>query len=170
MKAKNLLAMALVLLSAAVSAAEVNLIRNPDFEASGKNWIFSKGTSFENKIAAVPLNVQRKNKKDSYGSIYQLLPVKPGKYRFFGYYQGDINNLFIVVRIYLADRKKADIIQKWLGKADFVKADDLPGWYCFSYQTVIPDNASRVSVHIEPWGTNGNIMRLTRVKLAEETK
>ena len=71
------------------------------------------------------------------------------------------------MRGYTKDKKSVNIIAKWLGKKDFIKAGDKPGWNKFYFVGTVPANVVRVSLHIEPWGAKGASIQVTGIELAE---
>ncbi len=152
-----------------LQASEDNLVRNPEFKATGKNWLISGTPTFKDAIATVPLTNARKNDpKTLTATIAQNIPaITPGKYEFTACYRGEFRNLYIVFRGYTKDRKSVNIIAKWLSKKDFVKAGDKPGWNKFYYVGVVPANVVRASIHIEPWGSKGGQIEVTGIEVAE---
>ena len=162
----------LTLLAAAfctLQASEDNLIRNDEFKEQKKYWFMSAPATFDKGVATLPLTVARKKDPSTVtASVSQRIDnIKPGKYEFSAYYKGEFRNLYIVMRGYTKENKSVNIIVKWLGKKDFIKAGDKPGWFKFFYQGTIPANVVRASIHIEPWGTKGQTIAVTGVEVAE---
>ena len=152
-----------------LQASEDNLVRDPEFKEQKKKWQITGDAAFKEGIATVALtNVRKKDPKTVTASIAQNIPaITPGKYEFTAYYKGEFRNLYIVFRGYTKDKKNVDIIVKWLGKKDFIKAGDKPGWNKFYYVGTVPANVVRASIHIEPWGEKGQSIQVTGIELAE---
>jgi hypothetical protein len=166
---KNIALMLAVAAFFTLQASEDNLIRNPEFKEQKKNWYITGTPSFKDGIATVPLTNVRKNDPETVtASIAQTIPaIAPGKYEFTAYYKGEFRNLYVVMRGYTKDKKSVNIIAKWLGKKDFIKAGDKPGWNKFYFVGTVPANVVRVSLHIEPWGAKGASIQVTGIELAE---
>ena len=163
---------AFFILTAAIfslQAEEDNLVRDPDFKEQKKNWQLTAPASFKDGVLTLPLTKVRKNDPATVtASIAQNIPaIKPGKYEFSAYYKGEFRNLYVVLRGYTKEKKAVNIIVKWLGKKNFIKAGDKPGWNKFYFVGTVPANVVRASLHIEPWGSKGQTIQVTGIELAE---
>lgn len=152
-----------------LQASEDNLIRDPEFKLQRKMWPLNAAATFKDGVVTLPLtNVRRNDPKTVTASIYQYIPaIKAGRYEFSAYYKGGFKNLFIVLRGYTKDKKRVDIISRWLDKKNFVKAGDKPGWNKFYYVGTVPANVVSASIHIEPWGSKGQTIQAAGIELAE---
>lgn len=158
-----------------VNASEGNLLKNADFsekDAKGKIafWSTYTQTPLQSENSVLKSMVEHPGRKDgSFASAAtQVIPViHSGKCEFSGYYRGNIENLFVVLRAYGDNQKQNDIIQKWIPKKDFIKAGDMPGWYKFFFAGTIPRGFRKASVHLNGWGKKGEYVEFKNIELVE---
>lgn len=149
-----------------------NLLKNTDFSEKKQNgiitsWGMTSGASVTGDgVLKIPLTEETRRKTIFCARLLQKIrKIDPGSYEFSGYYKGEIENLFIVVRVYDASGKKKDIITKYLMKKDFHRASDKPGWRRFSFSGTVPEGTVGVSVHIEAFGKKGSVVEYSGIAL-----
>lgn len=150
-------------------ASDDNLLNDPGFTLKNKSrWNGVKGGSTKDGVLKVFLNQKTRSGKNHYASVSQTLrSITPEKYDFSGYYRGDFNALYVVLRAYDKANKSKNVIAKYFLRKSFVKASDKPSWNKFFYTGVIPAGTVRASVHIEALGKKGSFMELTNIELME---